>query len=72
MPQFDRNEALIRRLRIRDVADLIWDALETEEDQDGPIRDISSFAQAGMLTMDTGLILKLKNGQKFNLTIQEG
>jgi len=45
---------------------IIWDAIHGTED--GGLR-ITSFAEAGLLTADEGLVLRFPDGAEFQLTI---
>jgi len=38
----------------------------------GPIKNVSTFDEYGVLTMDKGIVLEMKDGNKFYLTIQKG
>lgn len=38
---------------------------------EGSIRSTEDFQSAGVLTHDDGFVLKLRNGRKFHVTVQE-
>ena len=46
--------------------------LTKEEERETKINRIETFKDAGILTMDEGLVLKMKDGTKFYLTIKQG
>jgi len=46
--------------------------LTEEEERETKINRIETFKDAGILTMDEGLVLKMKDGTKFYLTIKQG
>jgi hypothetical protein len=58
----------------RDINELIEDALlfyndEEENSLQGEIEKIKTFSKAGLLTTDNGLVIKMKNGAEFQITI---
>ena len=42
-----------------------------EDNSDNEIDRIRTFEEEGILTLDKGLVIYLRNGQKFQLTITE-
>ena len=48
------------------LADAIWEEVEERE---GQSVDIRSFEEAGILTYNKGLVVRLKDGTEFQLTI---
>lgn len=38
---------------------------------DNQIDEIKTFEEAGVMTLDKGLVVRLRNGQEFQLTITE-
>jgi hypothetical protein len=54
-----------------DLAAALHDLLYVDDDLglDVPVRDVCSFAEAGVLTSNDGLVLSLADGTEFQLTI---
>jgi hypothetical protein len=48
------------------LEEVVWDAIQGSEDSG--LR-ITSFAEAGLLTADEGLVLRFQGGAEFQLTI---
>ena len=61
MPFPESEQELARWLE-----EIIWDAVHATEDSG---LGISSFAEAGLLTADEGLVLRFPDGAEFQLTI---
>lgn len=59
-----------------EFANLIIDALCEYEDNNNPdegmFNTIATFEEAGVLTLDKGLVVKLLDGSKFFITIKKG
>jgi hypothetical protein len=45
---------------------------ETEDGYEYGVSGVETFKRAGLLTRDSGLVVHLRNGQSFQLTIVEG
>lgn len=55
-----------------DFSHALEDLLKTASREDFPeVKDIESFSSAGVMTLDTGLVVRMQNGKTFYLTIQE-
>ena len=51
-------------------ADHIRDALETGDDAEGLLlRYVRSYAEAGMLTRDAGLVVRTEAGDEYQVTV---
>lgn len=53
----------------RDFRDVISEALAMYMEDDCPIKRVHSFAEAGLMTGNEGLVLSLEDGSEFQLTI---
>ena len=56
----------------KDMCDLIEEALEYENSDEGiesEVKRIRSFDEAGLLTTDSGLVIKMKDGSEFQITV---
>jgi hypothetical protein len=54
----------------RRLADLIWEAgLHAHVEEMLPIREVETFKQAGVLTMNKGLMVEVEDGTVFQVTI---
>jgi hypothetical protein len=55
----------------RAIEDALFEADDNAAGEDGErvIRRVSSFADAGVLTADTGLVVRLHDGSEYQITI---
>ena len=63
-----------RGLERRTMKDIIEEALyllDEDEESNQILEDVSDLQQSGYLTNDEGLVVKLSDGRKFIITIQE-
>jgi hypothetical protein len=56
------------RLTEQDLLETLATALQEADDI---FREPESFREAGVLTRDTGMVVKTRSGQTFHVTIQE-
>lgn len=54
----------------KDIQDLLNEALNFHNDEnDAEIYSINTFKDAGVLTTDKGIVLKMEDGSEFQITI---
>ena len=54
-----------------DIIDAALVCLEDDDDSDLDISRTQSFRSAGLLTKDKGLVVKLRDGSKFQVTVRK-
>ena len=81
MPLFENDEAEdveeAEELEAQDLADIIAGLLEGAGEEDladelgGGVARTTTFEEAGLLTRDKGVVVRLANGQAFQITVAE-
>ena len=51
------------------LSGMITEALYEHDDEEGAIDNINSFSEEGALTNDTGIVVRMANGDKFFVTV---
>ncbi len=52
------------------ISELISDLLLTETDAGDCVSSVRSYEEAGVLTADTGLVIRMTDGMEFQVTIK--
>jgi len=53
------------------LANYLIEVLDWSNSEDGTIKDVDTFESAGLLTQNEGLVIKMKTGEVFQLTIKQ-
>ena len=44
---------------------------EADRNMDSEVKEVSTFAEEGLMTMDKGVVIKMRNGQEFQVSVVE-
>ena len=54
-----------------ELANYLIEVLDWSNSEDNTIKDVDTFESAGLLTQNEGLVIKMKTGEVFQLTIKQ-
>ena len=54
-----------------ELANYLMEVLDFASQEDGMIKDVDTFESAGVMTQNEGLVIRMKTGEVFQLSIKQ-